>query len=111
MSTSDRPTLAARVDPTPAPRWNLLASLGWRTCVLLYLMLPVALFAATWVRPLVAIPVVVVLALSIVLQAKRELHDTPRIFGGWLETLLLLGVAIVWVGLSGAGGFGAQNPD
>jgi hypothetical protein len=111
MIKSEQLTEIARADSGILPWWQWLTSIGWRTWVLIYLTLPVAMFAATWIRPVVGIPVLIVLVLSIVFQAKRERLDSTRIFHSAAETLLLLGAAMVWVGLSGAGGFGAQNVD
>jgi hypothetical protein len=108
---ADRTTTAPETRPNPGSWRRALTWIDWQTWVLIYLALPFAMFTAFWIRPIYGWPILACLIFAIVRQAKRERDLAPRIFGGPIELISLLIVAVVWVGLSGAGGWGTQNPD
>jgi hypothetical protein len=81
--------------------------------IYLYLFLPFALFLIGWTKPIVSIPVLIVLTVCFY----RMVMSFPEL---WLPKIsrenilnigLILFVIFVWVYFSGIGGFAAQNSD
>ena len=82
-----------------------------RLIALCYLVLPLIIFACGWLRCVLAIPLVCLLVFSSYKEIRCE-RDEYRDRDVWIESWWLpLVVALVWVALSGIGGFGFQNSD
>ncbi|MBR1937385.1 MAG: hypothetical protein IJ836_00310 [Spirochaetales bacterium] len=83
---------------------------------IIYLGLPFCLFLLFWVRPVIAIPLFLIMCISII----KAIHNEKKQEEGqhyslskneWYKLLIAWCVIIVWVYLSGIGGFVFQNTD
>ena len=84
-----------------------LSALDWWT--LFYLGLPWLIFLTTWLRPVVGLPVLLVLACGLVHEFRsRMAGDTA---GSRVQNLLLVFLAVLWWAFSGVGGYGWQTSD
>lgn len=89
-----------------------------RSAALLTLLLPVAAFLLTWVRPVFALPAVAALAAAFVLDCRRRAGEI-NFFGDGEDALRLSGwtlaaviaCALLWTFFSGIGGMFYQNED
>lgn len=86
----------------------------------LYLALPVLIFFVGWCRWYVGIPAACILAASVVLcfkeHQRKGYHDAPekeseRLSIDWFKLAAIVVVVLVWLGLSGVGGYAWQNAD
>jgi len=81
--------------------------------IYLYLFLPFMIFIIGWTKPIVSIPVLIVLIVCFY----RMVREFPELWlpkfsrENILKTILILFVIFVWVYLSGIGGFVFQNSD
>jgi len=81
--------------------------------IYLYLFLPFMIFITGWTKPIVSIPVLIVLIVCFY----RMVRSFPELWlpkisrRNILKTLLILFIIFVWVYLSGIGGFVWQNSD
>ncbi len=74
-----------------------------------YLLLPNAIFAVGWLRPVWAVPLVAVIAAAVIDAARRSLTDTPPLPAR--HWILVFGLAGFWAVAAGIGGLNAQTPD
>lgn len=105
-ATPPSPIAALPLRPTSsAPRWLILATL----C---YLVLPVGIFLAGWLRWTWAVPAVVctLAATGVWVRDLFNRHASPLSWPWWQVGTLLAVVTLV-VGTQGAGGFGVQTWD
>ncbi len=76
-----------------------------------YLLLPSLVFLLTWCRPVIGLPVAVVVVAAFVRFGRRESFGPPRPglpAGTWV---FILALALVWTWLAGIGGFVWQASD
>ena len=79
----------------------------------IYVVLPVMIFFAGWLKVSISVPAVLICILLVVSIYREVIHDECRLINCssakfWLITLAVL---CVWVILSGIGNFGYQNGD
>lgn len=77
-----------------------------------YLSIPVYIFLLGWLAPWYSIPILVTFSFAIYKLYQlidQENFNSPKLQGRTVFWFIL--IAVAWVGLSGAGGFGYQNSD
>ena len=90
-----------------------------RAAGLLCLLLPAAAFLLTWVRPVIAVPSVLMLAAAFYLFTRRDAKspmadafgESGELCISWLSLLAVIACAVLWTFLSGMGGMFYQNED
>jgi hypothetical protein len=95
-------TDAAPADPPASPRVLVVAST-------LYLCLPLAMWAATWVRPELGVPVAAAV-LAATLASNRGFNVGGHL-GSHRQVLALAALAVALAWFTGAGGFAHQTTD
>jgi hypothetical protein len=103
--------------PAGLRRWERLAPHDWLSLTSsLYLALPCLIFAISWLRPVIALVLVGLVAAALLGELAPEARgdgknspDPNERAGGVL--LLVVGVATAWTVLSGVGGVGFQAGD
>lgn len=78
----------------------------------LFLLAPWVPFALGWLRPWLALPLLLALAVSLRATARAGGEEpAPAPPPSPAAVAAVIALAFLWVGLSGAGGWGYQNPD
>ncbi len=77
---------------------------------LTFLILPVFVFFMFWVKLFIALPVIVLLLFSIY-KYNKSLFDEEEIDFSKAQFFILLGLVVLWVSMSGIGGFGIKLHD
>ena len=83
---------------------------------LIYIFLPYFLFFFGWLKLYLAIPasILLVIALFLAIRGRRdggEISQDRVDMPAWWHVALILAIIVLWVGLTGAGGYGFQNRD
>ncbi|MBQ1312383.1 MAG: hypothetical protein IIY55_11095 [Blautia sp.] len=80
--------------------------------IYLYLVLPVMIFFAGWLKWQIALPVDLLILVCLGLSLRND-RITGKLPGkiNWEKVILALLLIVVWVWLSGVGGLGFQNSD
>ncbi len=79
---------------------------------LVYLILPIIIFAFGWLKSYYAILVTAVLLIAFFLSLKKsEMAEVVFDSRQRIKFLVLVGIVLLWVGLSGIGGLANQNID
>jgi len=81
--------------------------------ILLYLFLPFIIFLIGWIKPIISIPVLIILIVCFYRMVKSfpELWLPEISRENILNTVIILFIIIIWVYFSGIGKFVAQNSD
>ena len=75
----------------------------------LYLYIPICLFLFGWVKPLIAVPIILISAYCLFSNIKFFPDIQFNIFENRKKLFIILGIIFIWVFLSGIGGFVWQN--
>lgn len=82
-----------------------------RSLTALYLLIPFLLFIGTWIRGVISVPCILLLAFGLFRQHREILHSSKEIeipFGGFLFIVI---ISAIWCWSAGIGGFFYQSPD
>lgn len=80
---------------------------------LIYLCLPIVLFAFGWLKIYYSIALTVIIAIAMILSVRnfKDIEIISADSQSWQKLLLVLIIILCWVGLSGIGGLSYQNSD
>lgn len=79
---------------------------------ILYLLIPTFIFLATWIKPYIWMPSIIILSLNYWKTYKKTTYKDININKSvCLFIIISMIISIVWVFISGIGGFGFQNSD
>lgn len=75
----------------------------------LYLFIPISIFLLAWIKPIISIPFVLLLAYYLFLSVRHMPKFSLKISENKKKLCIVTGIILLWVWLSGVGGFAWQN--
>lgn len=78
---------------------------------MLYIELPIAIFLVGWVRPIIGIPLTLLLIIQFLFFLRESRNEKTSIYIHWQQVIALAVIALTWVVLSGAGHRGEYAGD